>query len=56
MKYVIGALQWKLPRAPVPFNPALGLRGAWHSAPSPPYASGFKYVLCSHFDKILYLF
>jgi len=23
MKYVIGALQWKLPRAPVPFNPAL---------------------------------
>jgi len=23
MKYVIVALQWKLPRAPVPFNPAL---------------------------------
>jgi len=23
MKYVIGALQWKLPRAPLPFNPAL---------------------------------
>ena len=22
MKYVIGALQWKLPRAPLPFNPA----------------------------------
>ena len=23
MKYVIGALQWKLPRALLPFNPAL---------------------------------
>ena len=23
MKYVKGALQWKLPRAPLPFNPAL---------------------------------
>jgi len=23
MKYVIGALQWKLSRAPLPFNPAL---------------------------------
>jgi len=23
MKYVIGALQWKLLRAPLPFNPAL---------------------------------
>jgi len=23
MKYTIGALQWKFPRAPLPFNPAL---------------------------------
>jgi len=23
MKYIIGALQWKLPRAPLAFNPAL---------------------------------
>ena len=25
MKYVIGALQWKLPQAPLPFNLALGI-------------------------------
>jgi len=23
MKYVTGSLQWKLPRAPLPFNPSL---------------------------------
>jgi len=31
MKYVIGSLQWKLPRAPVPFNPALWLRALMQS-------------------------
>ena len=29
MKYVIGALQWKLPRAPLLFNPDLSLSQAF---------------------------
>ena len=29
MNYVIGALQYKLPRAPLPFNPALIVGTEW---------------------------
>jgi len=29
MKCVMGALQWKLPRAPLPFNPALSPDNPW---------------------------
>jgi len=29
MKYVIGALQWQLPWAPLPFNPALTCSSNW---------------------------
>jgi len=34
MNYVIGSLKKKLPRAPLPFNPALAVGAHW-----PPFAS-----------------
>jgi len=33
MNYVIGALQWKLPQAPLPFNPALATGGFGEFSP-----------------------
>jgi len=53
MKYVIGTLQWKLPRAPLAFNPALHVDHIKNKPLLWNNVSSFVHIKVAYADKIV---